>query len=192
MSLSNILNSSKLNGIILTDEEKRLGRYVNEVTNLLMENEWDWFLTLTFKHPVRDRITVSKTIEKFLNNLSEKAFGSRSKKRIVSFSVIEVGSFDDSLHVHMMIQDPTGRILNDSRINRFELRDAVIESWLAASSSAGNPALSSSGDEWLKRIDNVRSTVGYMLKQLDLTQRKSNDVIVWDQLSLSGRNLRPN
>lgn len=187
MSLADILSNSKVSGIALTEKEKMVGRYVSGLKSMLMEYDWDWFITLTFKYPVSDRVIVSTALDRFLNNLSEKAFGKRSRKRVVSFSVIEKGSYDDSLHVHLMIQDPSDRILNDGRRKQFKLRDAVIESWLSSSSFSGNPALSSSGDEWIKPIHNVRSTVNYMMKSLGFSHMKETDIIPWDQVTIDGR-----
>lgn len=179
----------EVRGIVLTEEEKRKCRYVAGVKKMLDDIRFDWFLTLTFKHAVKDRFAAVDAIENFLDRLSEKAFGRRSKKRITSFPVIEEGYFDNSLHVHMMIQDPTSKIHNPERRNQFNLRDAVIESWLQASSSAGNPALTAASDEWIKRIDNVGPVVEYMTKQIHSTL--NSDPIVWDQVSLDGRRIRP-
>lgn len=186
MTISKIIKNTK-NCIILNDAEKKKLHYVNEVKKMLIEYDWDWFITLTFKHPVKDKIRASKAIEKFINNLSGKAFGSRSDKRVSSFSVIEYGMFEDSFHVHMIIKDPEADIVNPERRDKFKLRDAVIESWVQASSSAGNPALASGNDEWLKKVDNVSITIDYMLKQLDPTLSADGNPVAWDQLNLNGR-----
>ncbi|WP_075880274.1 hypothetical protein [Vreelandella massiliensis] len=106
MKLQKLTKRVLVDSIILTEEEKKKERFVSDTTEWLSKTDWDYFLTLTFKHPVKDEITVTKAIEKFINNLSRKSFGSRSNKRIVCFSAIEK-SFDNSLHIHMIIQDPT-------------------------------------------------------------------------------------
>lgn len=181
---TDVLNKAKLDGIILTEQEKRKHQAVVEVRYWMIRHDWDLFVTLTFKHPVYDEVKVSSAIEKFLNKLSASAFGKRSKKRVAAFPVIEKCRIDDSLHVHMIIQDPTSLILNEKRRNNFRIRDAVIESWLQSSSSAGNPALASSADEWIKKTLDVSECVRYMTKQIGYNL---NHTIPWDQLSLSGR-----
>lgn len=176
----------KLKGIVLTEEEKRKLIYRKGVVDWVIEVDWDYFLTLTFKHPVKDVVTASKAVEKFLNNLSSKAYGSRSNKRITAFSVLEKGSFDESLHIHMLIKDPEPFILNSGRRDRFDLRDDVIESWLKASSYSGNPALTSANDEWCKRVGEIKSVAEYMTKQVD---PNLDNLIVWDQCSIDGRQI---
>nr|WP_163503605.1 hypothetical protein [Halomonas socia] len=174
-------------GIILTDEEKAKKKYVSEMQSWISQYEWDYFVTLTYKHPVKDRIKVTHHVEEFSNRLSRKSFGSRSKKRVCTISVIEHHWASDSLHVHMLIKDPQPSIANDARQNSFNIRDAVITSWLESSSSSGNPALSSDGDEWLKGIDDINRVVEYMLKEFNPHASELVSPVVWDQACLDGR-----
>lgn len=172
-------------GIILQESETERHRYITHVKQMMLQHDWDHFLTLTFKYPVYDEKKVSQAVNRFINKLSERAYGDRSRKRVVAFPIIEK-HVDDSFHVHVMIQDPFSRILKPERKKSFRLRDAVITAWLQASSSSGNLALSSSGDEWIKPIDDVRETVQYMLKRYR-PKSESSTVILWEEASLSGR-----
>lgn len=189
MPLSKLIRNSAVTGIVLTNEEKNKINYEKEVIQWLDSYSWDYFLTLTFSHPVKDRIAVSIAIEKFIDKLSTKAFGTRSNKRIVSFPVIEHGNDGKSLHVHMIIQNPAPNIVNPNRREKFNLRDAVIESWINASSSAGNPALTATNDEWMKPVTESEIAIKYMIKQIDPTLREHDNPIVCDQLSLDGRRI---
>lgn len=179
-------NKVNLENIILTPDEKKKRVYVQNVKKWIQLYQWDYFLTLTFKHPVFDEIKVSNTIKKFLDYLSAEAFGKRSKKRVIAFSTIENGTYDKSLHAHMLIQDPTHNILTGERRDSFNLRNAIITSWMKASPSAGNPALTGSDREWMKKVLDIEECIGYMLKQVDLNL---NSFIPWDQLSLTGKKL---
>lgn len=169
--------------ITLSNKEKWKHQTIQELKDWLEQHQWDLFLTLTFQYPLKDSIKVSKAVEKFINDLSKKAFGRQSKKRVVCFPVIEMDHSESSYHVHILIQDPTPRILNEDRRKKFNLRSAIIESWLQASPYSGNPALSSINDEWLKEITDSLGLVDYMTKQLD----SNSDTIVWDQVCVDGR-----
>mgnify|MGYP003149101322 FL=1 len=173
-----------MDNIILNSNEKKKDIYIETVKEWIVSYEWDYFLTLTFKHPVYDKVKVSKAIEKFINRLSSLAFGSRSKKRIKAFSTIESGSLDSSLHVHMMVQDPRPLMLKENRCENFNLRNSVIESWLKSSSSAGHPASTGSSDEWMKKVTDVEGCIGYMVKEVG---NNLDNCIAWDQLNLKGR-----
>lgn len=179
-----ILSKAKADGIILTNQEKRKHQAITEIKYWLAQYDWDLFVTLTFKYSMYDEIKVNSAIEKFLNKLSAEAFGRRSNKRVVALPVIEKCSMDNSLHVHMMIQNPTPYILNEEKRNSFRIRDAVIQCWLQSSSSAGNPALASSSDEWIKKVLDVSECVRYMTKQM---KHNLEHTIPWDQCSLTGR-----
>lgn len=170
--------------IVLSLGEKKKEKYIQEIKQWINSYEWDYFLTLTFKHPVYDDIKAGKAIEKFINKMSSLAFGSRSQKRIVAFSTIEHDSLDEALHVHIMIQDPTPLIMNEMHRNEFDIRNSIIVSWLNSSSSAGNPAFTGSDSEWIKEISDVEECIGYMIKQVG---NNLNNCIAWDQLSLGGR-----
>lgn len=185
MSLTQLNRNVKPYSIKLTPQERQKEQCIQELTQWLQDYDWGYFLTLTFKYPVYDSFRVSQAIERFINHLSGKAFGKRSAKRIQAFPVIEKGS-DDALHVHMMIQDPKERI-NPLRQQRFHLRDAIIEAWLQASSSAGHPALASKDDEWMKLIDNVSGVIGYLSKQLMLTPDTHHSPIAYEHVCLNGR-----
>lgn len=186
MSVNELMCACKVQGIVLKEEERRKLIFRKEVVDWVIQMDWDYFLTLTFKHPVKDPVIASKAVEKFLNNLSSKAYGSRSNKRITAFSVLEKGYFDPSLHIHMLIKDPEPYILNSERRENFNLRNGVIESWLQASSYSGNPALTAANDDWIKSIGEIKAVAEYMTKQID---PNLDNLIVWDQFSIDGRKL---
>lgn len=177
-------NKANLENIILTPAEKKKKAYVIKIKNWMQQYQWDYFLTLTFKYPVFDEIRVGETIEKFLDYLSAEAFGRRSKKRVISFSTIENGSYDKSLHVHMLIQDPRPNILTEERSASFDLRDNIVRAWMQANSSTGNISHTGSDSEWMKEVLDVEGCIGYMLKQVD---HNLDSRIPWDKLSLTGK-----
>lgn len=169
--------------MVQSKDEQRKKKYTSDTIEWLDHINWDYFLTLTFQYPVKDTIIVTNAVERFNNRLSAKAFGKQSKKRVICFPVMERDGSESSYHVHMIIQDPTPHILNDARRNRFNLRDAIIKSWIQSSSYSGNPALSSKGDEWFKEITNLPGLVEYMTKQLS----RNSTPIISDQICLNGR-----
>lgn len=185
MPSNKLIREVKPYSIKLTPQEMQKKQYIQELTQWLQGYDWDYFLTLTFKYPVYDSGRASQAIERFINQLSRKAFGQRSSKRIVTFPVIEKCS-DNALHVHMMIQDPKEGI-NPSRQQRFDLRNAIIEAWIQASSSAGNPALTGKNDEWMKKIDNVSQGIGYLSKELNVTPGKQHSPFAYEHICFDGR-----
>jgi hypothetical protein len=75
MNVNELMCACKVQGIVLKEEERRKLIFRKEVVDWVIQMDWDYFLTLTFKHPVKDPVIASKAVEKFLNNLSSKAYG---------------------------------------------------------------------------------------------------------------------
>ncbi|RUR25703.1 hypothetical protein ELY33_17705 [Vreelandella andesensis] len=179
------INQAELDGVKLTRQEKKSYEYSKQVAHWLVQYDFDYFLTLTFQYAVYDENKAMSAVSNFINCLSASSYGARSKKRVMAFPVIEKGA-DDSLHIHMMIQNPKPFITSEARRNAFSLRDAVITSWLQASPSAGHPALSATGDDWIKKMDDIREVARYMVKQYQPGASYSS-TLLWEYASLDGR-----
>lgn len=177
---------SELDGIQLTAQELKPNEYSKALTNWLVQLDFDYFLTLTFQYAIYDENKAMSAVSNFINYLSASSYGARSQKRVIAFPVIEK-EIDDSLHIHMMIQNPEPFITNDKKRKAFNLRDAVIISWLKASPSAGHPALSAARDEWIKKMDDIREVTRYMTKQYQPGSSHSSATILWEYASLDGR-----
>lgn len=171
--------------IILTPRETERERSRSAIKKQILQYDWDYFLTLTFQYPVYDISKVSKAVERFITGMSIRAYNTRSKKRMKSFPVVETHC-DDSLHVHMLIENPINNIISSRKKRHFHIRDEAIEAWMQASSLSGNPALSSKGDRWIEPIKDIESVTEYMLKSYHPRSERYT-TLLWEQACFDGR-----
>lgn len=187
MHMHNVINKEENIDNDRYHRELKRQRYISATKKKISEYQWDYFITLTFKHPVFQIDRVLRAVKQFVNKLSRKAYGGRSKKRVVCFAVIEKDK-SDCYHVHLLLQDPTDNISNPERKKGFHLRREIIIAWLQAGATTGNPARSSPDGEWMKPIFDVNEVIGYMLKHYSLDS-DSPTTIMWEEASVDGRRI---
>ncbi|MCG7598632.1 hypothetical protein MHM84_02410 [Halomonas sp. McH1-25] len=173
----------KSNSTTPNSSEQKMEKLKKEIYEMVKKHPWDYFITLTFKHAINDRIKVNSITRKFINELSIKCFGSRSNKRLRIIPVIENHGFE-GLHVHALIENPKERIGSPERKENFILRDSVIEAWIGVDAKTANPTLSCfEQDEWIKKIYDTEGLVNYLLKQLSAHP----EAVQWDLYTPEGR-----
>jgi len=89
----------------LTEREQFRQRQREQHIYDITQQEFDWFITLTFRYKKTDHDEVVSLGKKFFDLLSADLYGRRSKKRIIHFSAIERHK-DGSLHIHALIKQP--------------------------------------------------------------------------------------
>lgn len=165
--------------------EKQVEEFRKKTISLINSNEWFYFFTLTFKHQVKCRIQASGIVEKFINVLSAIAFGSRSKKRVNCFPVIEYHK-SGLLHVHILLENIASRITNKKKAQDFHLPEKVHEAWMHCSSKTASPLKSVAvGNRWFCKIDDIGGLANYITKEME---QKINPVLI-EQININGRRI---
>ncbi|GAA4410150.1 hypothetical protein GCM10011450_25050 [Advenella faeciporci] len=125
---------------------KRRAQYIYDIT----QQDFDWFVTLTFRYKKTDHDEVVLLAKKFFDSLSADLFGKRSKKRIIHFSAIERHT-DGYLHIHVLLKEPKP----ETPIGKEQMKSLVRAKWLAVSGSNLDMSAhknSSGEDDDLKRF----------------------------------------
>ena len=166
----------------LTDQEqfrvRQRAQHIYDIT----QQEFDWFITLTFQHKKTDHDEVVLLGKKFFDQLSGEIYGKRSKKRIIHYAAIEQHK-DGSYHIHAVIKQP----MPDSPFNQSEVRDLIKKKWHEVAST--NLDMSSSANDleksWFRPINPAELfAVGqYITKDC----YRYDDTIIYDLCCLTGR-----
>ncbi len=155
-----------------------------EVIEFVRDYSWKYFVTLTFKHGVKDNIEVGSIVDKFIGKLSSYVYGKRSKKRIKSFPVVEQHASGD-LHVHVLLEDEVLRASNREKKKEYPFKDLVKLAWLRSSSKTSIAGFNSgSTDEWFKEVSCIDGALFYMTKEMTISNRHP---VLYECVNLSGR-----
>lgn len=132
-----------------TEEEQRRIRSRAQHIHTILKEKYDWFITLTFQFKQHDHDKVVEKTKRFFDVISSKVYGSRSKKRVVHFSVIDRHA-EGSLHVHFLLQKPSTTTRTQEEIQQF-----IHGTWKHIASTDLDISASSDEDgnkEWFKPI----------------------------------------
>lgn len=125
-----------------------------------------YFITLTFKYKT-EKAVAEQNLLKFLNALNRKVFGSRSKKSLIVFPVLERHKFE-GYHIHLLIEDPQQRAQANRDLSEHSFKELVRSTWQSTSSATANLKESCPGDkEWFKIIKSIEGVAHYVTKDIN-------------------------
>ncbi|MDP2243505.1 hypothetical protein [Pseudomonas sp.] len=153
-----------------------------ETINTLNRQDFRFFITLNF-NGVKDDLKAQDLIRKFLNLLNAEVFGKRSSKSVVIACSLEKHK-SGNYHLHIISEDPTSRILSESRKLNFNYRNIIKKCWEATDIRMARISISCPDkSSWFKEIYDQEGVIEYILKEFD---RGRTDVIQWDLSNFHG------
>lgn len=176
-----LMSAFHFNTSLTGQEQSRMNlraQYIYDIT----QQEFDWFVTLTFRHKKTDHDEVVLLGKKLFDVLSAELFGKRSRNRVIHFSAIEQHT-DGSYHIHALIKQPHP----DSSLTSMEVKDLIKRKWYEVAST--NLDMSSSGYDleksWFRPIHSGQlfEVAEYITKEC---YRYDNNII-YDLCCLTGR-----
>src|SRR5690606_14566156 len=101
---SALMDEFHINTSLQEPEQFRISQRAQHIYDITQQ-DFDWFVTLTFRYKKNDHDEVVSLGKKFFDLLSGEIYGKRSKNRVIHFSAIERHD-DGSLHIHTLIKEP--------------------------------------------------------------------------------------
>ena len=178
---SALMDEFHCNTSLTEPEQFRISQRAQHIYDITQQ-DFEWFVTLTFRYKKNDHDEVVSLGKKFFDRLSSEIYGKRSKNRIIHYSAIERHD-DGSLHIHALLKEPKPH----APIGMYGIRDLVKRNWfkvastnLDMTSSRSNPE-----DSWFEpvREGNILRLAGYMTKDC----YRHDDTIIYDLCCLTGR-----
>ena len=166
----------------LTPEEqfrvRRRAQHIHDIT----QQDFGWFITLTFRYKKTDHDEVVLPGKKFFDLLSRDLYGRRSSKRIIHYSAIEQHE-DGPYHIHALITQPKP----NSPLNQREVRDLIKRHWYEVAST--NLDVSSSRNalekSWFRPINS--SELFEVARYITRDCYWHNNTTIYDLCCLTGR-----
>jgi hypothetical protein len=151
-------------------------RYKNKLGEWMNDQEFDYFVTLTFKNEEITRLAAENTLRIFCMKLNRKLFGNHSKERMVMAPFIEKNSYQ-GWHFHIFIKLPTEEEMET-------IREHMKRIWCSLKESGSSTFYEMNDDgsfKWFTPIYDSKSLSKYVLKQ---SNNSENSNLVSDQVYL--------
>lgn len=136
---SALMNEFHFNTSLEEPEQFRISQRTQHIYDITQQ-DFDWFITLTFKYKKTDHDEVVLLGKKLFDLQSGEIYGKRSKRRTIHFPAIEQHK-DGSLHIHALIKQPKP----DNPLGAMEMQDLIKRNWYEVAST--NLDTSSSGND---------------------------------------------
>tara|TARA_R110001592_G_scaffold360329_1_gene668519 strand:- start:2606 stop:3109 length:504 start_codon:yes stop_codon:yes gene_type:complete len=159
--------------------------YIQETINWISQNDFDFLITLHFTEEV-GRAKTEKALTLFLNKLNNDVFGNRSSKSLIQVPFIERNSYDNSFHIHILCENPAKRGNRSHFEDPIYFRKLVKKCWRFSAPEAAikNMKIHEDNPLWIKRIDDQKRLISYLLKQIAIDNL---DVVEVDKLNFEGQ-----